>query len=165
MSGFGTTVYMIAAPGWRSLRAAVCPINKRTAARVVCSAFRHFACSGPSDVVACGPQSFKWSSIWPWVHSRSNDLNIVVVSAAERLATTPMTNMDPRVAMFVYFPVLLIVAVYCGIQKTLTATLIAMHKRLLQAARDGRLVHSPWPVRIAKAFCLTLRRREPQREG
>ena len=165
-SGFGTTLYMIAAPVWRSLGAAVCPIDKRTTARVAYSAFRHFACPGPSEVVAPTPQPFEWFSIWPWVHGRTNDLTNVVASAAERLAT-PTTIMGPRVAMLVYLPVLLLVgvAVYCGIQKPLAATLIAMHERFLQAAEDGRLVHSPWLARIANAFYLTPEQRKPKRDG
>lgn len=168
LSSFGFTLYVLAAPVWRSLGFAMCRSKRGAAAKVTASSLRNFVCMNSGDMPSLMAQPSEWLSWWPWVRDRRGDLTVTnaAAAAASRLASTTVLE-GPGVNPMVYIPVLLTVgaAVYLGIQSPLAASLMSMHERLLQAAEDGRLAYSSLSSRVAALLITDPNHGKPRRNN
>lgn len=137
VSSFFFTLYVLAAPVWRSLGLAFC----RGVAHRTVSRFHEFVCVARGEVAVSTTSPTPLLSWWPWGGGEYDlALRNAALAAAERLAT-PTTFVGPGVHPVVYVPVLLMVsmAVWRGVQMPLAAVIIRVHARLLEMAEEGQL--------------------------
>lgn len=164
VSSFFFTVYVLAAPVWRSLGLAFC----RGVAHVTVSRFREFVCVEGAQEAPLTTSPALWLSWWPWSGGKYDlPLQNAALAAAERLAT-PTTFVGPGMHPVVYVPVLLVVslAVWRGVQMPLAAVIIRVHARLLDMAEEGRLAgYSSLCTRVAALLFADSTHGKPRRNN
>lgn len=164
VSSFFFTLYVLAAPVWRSLGLAFC----RGGAHRTASRFHEFVCLPSRDATPLPTSSVPWLSWWPW-GGGDYDLSLqnAALAAAERLAT-PTTFVGSGVHPVLYGLVLLIVsmAVWRGVQMPLAALIITMHTRLSEMAEEGRLAgYSSLWIRVAAMLLVDPTHGKPRRNN